>query len=132
MCGRYTLTSAGDVVGEEFGLEEVPELEARYNISPGQQAPVVQVSGSERRLIRLHWGFAPAEKGGRFLINARSETVSELPSFAGAFESRRCLVPASGGVIVISPESCSTSFCNSGSIRGSDVRLLSIFASADS
>lgn len=96
MCGRYTLTNAGDVVGEEFGLEETPELEVRYNISPGQQAPVVQVSGSERRLIRLHWGFEPANKGGRFLINARSETVSELPSFAGAFESRRCLVPASG------------------------------------
>lgn len=96
MCGRYTLTSAGDVVGEELGLEEAPELEARYNISPGRQAPVVQVSGSTRRLIQAHWGFSPAKRGGRFLINARSETVDELPSFARAFESRRCLVPASG------------------------------------
>ena len=96
MCGRYTLTSAGNVVGEEFALGQASELEARYNISPGQQAPVVRVSGSARRLIQSHWGFAPAKKGGRFLINARSETVSELPSFTSAFESRRCLVPASG------------------------------------
>jgi len=44
----------------------------------------------------MHWGFAPSHSGGRFLINARSETVTEKVSFRTAFEVRRCLVPATG------------------------------------
>jgi len=47
---------------------------------------------------RLEWGLVPSwaddDSGG--MINARAETVAEKPSFQGAYESRRCLVPADG------------------------------------
>lgn len=45
----------------------------------------------------LRWGFNAAGAPGqppRLLINARSETVSQLRSFKTAWHERRCLVPA--------------------------------------
>ena len=48
----------------------------------------------------LKWGLVPRwakDPGiGNKLINARSETVTEKPSFRGAFARRRVLVPADG------------------------------------
>ena len=48
----------------------------------------------------LKWGLIPAWAQdpaiGHKLINARSETVTEKPSFRDAFRKRRCLIPADG------------------------------------
>ena len=46
----------------------------------------------------LKWGLIPswAKDGKKFMINARSETVHDLASFKKSFESRRCIVPATG------------------------------------
>jgi len=45
----------------------------------------------------MTWGLTPSWAEERFdLINARAETVREKRSFAEAYESRRCLVPADG------------------------------------
>jgi putative SOS response-associated peptidase YedK len=48
----------------------------------------------------LRWGLIPvwakeASMGSR-MINARSETAAEKPSFRTAFKRRRCLIPADG------------------------------------
>lgn len=52
-----------------------------------------------RELVGLRWGLVPGWARdpaiGARLINARSETVAEKPSFRKAFERRRCLVPMS-------------------------------------
>ena len=52
----------------------------------------------ELRIVR--WGLVPSWAKdisiGSRLINARSETVSEKPSFRNAFARRRCLLPADG------------------------------------
>jgi len=40
------------------------------------------------------WVKDPAK--ARQPINAKSETVAELPSFRAAFRQRRCLIPADG------------------------------------
>jgi len=99
MCGRYTLATPSDALVETF---EVPEpsfpVEPRYNIAPGQFAPIVAADRRGRRMGLLRWGFLPARAGGdrRPLVNARSETVDSLPSFRAAFAARRCLVPADG------------------------------------
>ncbi|MCG6989192.1 MAG: SOS response-associated peptidase [Gemmatimonadetes bacterium] len=99
MCGRYTLTSDADEVVEVF---DVPPLafayRPRYNIAPGQEAPVVARDRGGRRMGLMRWGLVPAwadEESGGF-INARSESVARTPSFRDAFRRRRCLVPADG------------------------------------
>jgi putative SOS response-associated peptidase YedK len=99
MCGRYSLTAGAGEIAEAFALAESIALSARYNIAPTQSVPVVRCGPAEtdRRLDVIRWGLTPAwAKGPRPIINARSETVAEKPSFRPAFRRRRCLVPATG------------------------------------
>jgi len=101
MCGRFTLQIPAELLAEIFGLSEAPELPARYNIAPTQQVAVVrQHADGSNRLELLRWGLIPSwakdPSIGSKMINARSETIEEKPSFRAAFKSRRCLVLASG------------------------------------
>jgi putative SOS response-associated peptidase YedK len=100
MCGRYTLTAPGEVIADVFGLETAPELAPRYNIAPGQDAPVVRQEAGRRRLDAMRWGLVPSWASdpavGNKSINARAESVAEKPSFRDSFLGRRCLVPADG------------------------------------
>lgn len=58
------------------------------------------MKGGDRELAFLRWGLVPSWADdpaiGNRLINARSETVAEKPSFRTAFKRRRCLIPADG------------------------------------
>jgi putative SOS response-associated peptidase YedK len=60
----------------------------------------VAAAGQPREIAMLHWGLIPFwakdTKIGARLINARSETAAEKPSFRAAFQRRRCLVIADG------------------------------------
>jgi putative SOS response-associated peptidase YedK len=99
VCGRYTLAAGSEELVEAF---DVPPLSfawtPRYNIAPGQRVPVAAADRRGRRIGLLTWGLVPAwmDEPGNGLINARSESVMEKPSFREAFERRRCLVPADG------------------------------------
>jgi len=102
MCGRYTLHVADlSELKELLGILRVlvPDWKPRYNIAPTQDAPVV-VQSPQRSLVSLRWGLIPswAESAaiGTRSINARVETIAELPTFKHAFSSRRCIVPATG------------------------------------
>lgn len=102
MCGRYTLATPTEALAELFQLQTaLPSLRPRYNIAPTQPVAVVRRSTEgEREMVIMHWGLIPSwakepDIGNR-LINARSETVSEKPSFRSAFKRRRCLVPTDG------------------------------------
>lgn len=100
MCGRFTLRSNLNLILQQFGLDEAPDLTPRYNIAPTQLVPTVRAAGSGRELAMLRWGLIPSwskdEKIGNRLLNARSETAAEKPSFRTAFRRRRCLVVADG------------------------------------
>ena len=100
MCGRFSLFASGNELAERFQLAESPLFEPRYNIAPTQSAAAVRATDAGRVLARLRWGLIPSWASdpaiGNKLLNARSETVAEKPSFRSAFKQRRCLIPASG------------------------------------
>ena len=75
-------------------------LRPRYNVAPSQDVAAVRANDEGRTLAMLRWGLIPAwakdSAIGHRLINARSETAPEKPSFRSAFRHRRCLIPADG------------------------------------
>ncbi|MDQ3864253.1 MAG: SOS response-associated peptidase [Actinomycetota bacterium] len=101
MCGRYTLSTPAGRLAEEFRVDEgAVEIPPSYNIAPTQEVAAVLAEGDRRRLEMLRWGLVPSwaddpEIGAR-MINARSETAAEKPSFRSAFRNRRCLIAADG------------------------------------
>lgn len=100
MCGRFTQRQPAARLKKEFSVEEVPEVEARYNIAPTQTILGVRQTSDGREMSFLKWGLIPSwakdSSMGAKLINARSETVTEKPSFREAFKRRRCIIPADG------------------------------------
>lgn len=102
MCGRYTLSTPTDLLSELYELESTVAISPRFNIAPTQEAPVLRrdsASGA-RMLDLLKWGLVPFWAKdpaiGNRMINARSETVAEKPSFRTSFRKKRCLVLADG------------------------------------
>ncbi|HEY9723039.1 MAG TPA: SOS response-associated peptidase [Oscillatoriaceae cyanobacterium] len=107
MCGRYSLIkSLGVREADRLGLLgwaqlklPMPDL-SRYNIAPTQQALIVREHDGRRELVQARWGLIPGwtkdPKAGPTLINTRSETIAEKPTFKNALKRRRCLVPADG------------------------------------
>jgi len=103
MCGRYTLYSDKKAIEDQFEVEINDEelIRPDYNAAPGTQRPVVLVRGTNERMPgKLKWGLVPSFvkdlSDWKPLINARSETVNEKPSFRKAFQRKRCIVPANG------------------------------------
>lgn len=100
MCGRFTQRKSAERVQKEFKVADVPSVEARYNIAPQQNILAVRRTGEGNEAVILKWGLVPTwakdDSLGSKLINARSETVAEKPSFREAFKKRRCIIPADG------------------------------------
>jgi putative SOS response-associated peptidase YedK len=101
MCSRYFLDADGNVIAYTFSVPVHDRIRKRFNIAPTQEAPVVRTAESgAREVAMLRWGLVPSWARdlsiGNRMINARSETAAEKPSFRQALRKRRCLVPASG------------------------------------
>ncbi|MBY0226537.1 MAG: SOS response-associated peptidase [Hyphomicrobium sp.] len=101
MCSRYSLTSPPEAVRAYFDTKNALDFPPRYNIAPTQPVLIVRrdhAGDREQHLVR--WGLIPSwvKDPSEFttIINARSETASEKPSFRGSLRHRRCLVPATG------------------------------------
>ena len=104
MCGRFTLTIPDpETLAQAFSLPGMPpDLPPRFNIAPTQ--PVLSVvrdaDSGQNELKVMRWGLIPSwSKDATIasrLINARSETLAEKPTFRTAFARRRCLIVADG------------------------------------
>ena len=101
MCSRYSLTSPPEAVRHLFGYSAREDFPPRYNIAPTQPVLVVRrAENGQREPVLMRWGLIPSwvkdPREFSTLINARSETAAEKPSFRGPMRHRRCLVPADG------------------------------------
>ncbi len=100
MCGRFAQRTPAKKLAKAFGVEEALALEARYNIAPTQTIVGVRGTPDGREMKFLKWGLVPSwakdASMGAKLFNARSETVTEKPSFRDAFKRRPCLIPSDG------------------------------------
>jgi len=100
MCGRFTLTLDPGELQELLELGPfIHIVQPRFNIAPSQPVPIVKEA--KTRAVELYrWGLVPFwaddPKIGYRMINARSETAHEKPSFRAAFKYRRCLILADG------------------------------------
>ncbi len=102
MCGRFSQTATPEIIAEQFGVNDSPLFQPRYNIAPSQSIAAIRIEPdtTTRKLVMLRWGLIPSwakdAKIGNQCINAKAETVAEKPSFRSAFKKRRCLVVATG------------------------------------
>lgn len=100
MCGRFVLTADSETIQLAFHLTMMPDSHIpRFNIAPSQ--PIAVITNEQPQALTFHrWGLIPSWAKdpaiGHKMINARSETVDEKPSFRAAFKRRRCLIPANG------------------------------------
>lgn len=102
MCGRFTLRVSPEQIAGLFSIEQMPPVGPRYNIAPTQPVLAIRAShgGNGREATYLNWGLIPSwatdPSIGSRMINARSETAAEKPSFRAAFKYKRCIIPADG------------------------------------
>jgi len=98
MCGRYSLFAPPGDIEARFDATFDFDFEARYNAAPSQSLPVI-TDGDPDTIQRMEWGLIPSfadDRRDHGYINARAETLRQKRSFADAYDSRRCLVPADG------------------------------------
>jgi SOS response associated peptidase (SRAP) len=88
MCGRITATFEFSDIRVRWNLDrDLPKYTPRFNVAPetSPNIPVIirQKGVNECRL--MHWGLIPHwvddPSIGNRMINARAETLAELPSF---------------------------------------------------
>lgn len=118
MCGRYVMARAiGDLVADSGALDPDEELvlPPNWNVAPTADVPVVleraepaSGAGPRREIHVARWGLVPPwakdlSVGSR-AFNARSETVTEKPTFRSPVKARRCAVPADGYYEWLKPE----------------------------
>lgn len=101
MCGLYSFKHSPEEARNLFNYIEQPDFPPRQYVTPcGPMAIVRQGLDGARHFYLVRWGFVPSwakeVQPGKPLINARSETILDKPTFRNAIRRRRCLIPADG------------------------------------
>lgn len=115
MCGRFASARQTQDLLDAFLIDptlplddELQSWHASWNVAPThtvrmviEQPPRATPDAEPVRQLRTaRWGLVPSwakdPSGGARLLNARSETVLEKPSFRRAAAARRSVIPADG------------------------------------
>lgn len=96
MCGRFSNSLTKEKIKVFVPELKVNiDLEPSYNISPSHKSAIIINKNDALTLGEIPWGVLPYNREkSALLINARSETVFEKPTFSEAILKRRCLVVA--------------------------------------
>jgi len=103
MCGRVNVSDHHGVQ-QLLDFLDIPlypdKFVSHYNIAPGAQLFSAFSDSQTYQGAYMTWGILPnwakPEKFSRPLINARSETVWEKPSFHNLVKSQRIIIPING------------------------------------
>ena len=101
MCGAYGLSvkNPKDAYKRFDTVNQLEIFKPRYNIRPGHINPVI-TTHSPNEISLMVWGLIPhfaKDEHYKFkTINARAETISELPTFRTPLRHHRCIIPATG------------------------------------
>jgi len=103
MCGRFAQVIKHEdlqKLAKELSIRETSDqIEINYNLAPSQTTAAIVAKDSLRYFGFFRWGLIPSwsREIGKFnLINVRSETILEKPTFKTGLARRRCLIPANG------------------------------------
>ena len=101
MCTRYWAEESPELraIVEEMNRSPLVEkwhktvgIKTYGEIRPTDVVSVIAPNRhGDRAVFPMRWGFS----GKSLLVNARSETAAEKPTFREAWEGHRCIVPAS-------------------------------------
>src|SRR5699024_6032873 len=99
MCGRYTLISNQEKIRERFKIENEFEYEQpKYNISQTENVLAVIRNGSKNHEGYIKSGLITSwsndKKASYNMINERSETTHQLPSYKKIMSRKRSLIVA--------------------------------------
>lgn len=98
MCGRYYVAQE---LAEELRQifrdtdQQFNEKKLVGDVRPSEEALVLFYAQDAWQPAMMRWGF-PGRDGKQLLINARSEAVTEKPSFKQSIRERRCVILVSG------------------------------------
>lgn len=107
MCGRYVYYSSAEIL-KQYELTPTANAQTKiafdlpdnFNVSPGNEMPVIIRGQQEHQLEFMIWGLIPSwskEPHSKLkLINARKEGLLEKPMWKRLVKSKRCIVPARG------------------------------------
>lgn len=95
MCGRYAQTLPTEKLVEAFKVSrQMLGPGIGYDIRPTTRVAAVQLDGSGGRELTV---FPWIWKHAKFQhCNAKGENVRKYPAYCESFNSRRCLIPATG------------------------------------
>ena len=107
MCTRYALerdlpelkdiiaAAARSSLTTKFKATHARSLITNGEVRPTDIVPVIAPNSKGiRSVFPMQWGFL-ARDNKRTLFNARMETAGEKPTFKEAWQSHRCIIPAS-------------------------------------
>lgn len=101
MCGRFVGFRRVEELMKHYPIDVTTvEVTENFNVAPTQEVLAIVRHDNQNHLEKLNWGLVPfwandKRIGGR-MINARSETAANKPSFRTAFKKRRCMILADG------------------------------------
>jgi putative SOS response-associated peptidase YedK len=104
LCGRVIQSSGPYAIVDGINVRDsrVHNYPSRWNAAPSQELLVIRRNHKtgEVSLDPLRWDLIPYwckdRAGGRKPINAKYETVRDLPTFCDAYRVCRCIVPLDG------------------------------------